>query len=73
MAVLLQLCRVGVVGVGTRGGTYAAMIATILATGDRLPYITDIGLILDPNAPVGDHWPDHPGHTLANARDAENR
>ena len=32
-----------------------------------MPYVTDIGMILDPNAPAGDHRPDHPGHTLANA------
>ena len=34
---------------------------------DRVPYISDVGMILDPAAPVGDHRPDHPGHTLANA------
>ena len=34
---------------------------------DRVPYITDIGMVVDPAAPVGDHRPDLPGHTRANA------
>ena len=32
-----------------------------------MPYITDIGMIVDPSAPVGDHKRDLPGHTRANA------
>jgi hypothetical protein len=34
---------------------------------DKVPYITDIGMIRDPATPMNDHREHLPGHTRANA------